>query len=113
MLEGSAALVLPVDNFRGSVGPTQVRTTYGDVQGYVVKEDNARVWQGIPYAAPPVGTLRWTSPSHPEPWTTPKNVTSFKPGCPQVRIVDIFSFSLCPCKDLRSFKNIIIIVIVD
>ncbi len=40
---------------------------------------------GIPYAAPPVGELRWRPPAPPAPWTAPRACTSFGPGCPQPR----------------------------
>ena len=33
-----------------------VNTDYGDVEGY--KTDSARIFYGIPYAQPPVNTLR-------------------------------------------------------
>lgn len=47
--------------------------TEGDVEGY----------KGIPYAAPPVGDLRWRPPQPVEPWTTPRACTAFGPSCPQ------------------------------
>ena len=36
--------------------PIIVHTNYGDIQGY--ETDLARVFNGIPYAQPPVNTLR-------------------------------------------------------
>ncbi len=40
----------------------KVKTDLGYVTGTVVKEagKEIRVYKGIPYAAPPVGDLRWT-----------------------------------------------------
>lgn len=42
------------------------------------------LFQGIPYATPPVGSLRWKSPKPNAPWT-PKTLdgTKFTAGCPQ------------------------------
>lgn len=40
----------------------------GKVQGVAV--DNAIVYRGIPYAAPPVGDLRWREPQPVQPWDT-------------------------------------------
>lgn len=44
-----------------------VTTTQGAVQG--VAEGEMLAWLGIPYAAPPVGDLRWQPPQAPTPWT--------------------------------------------
>ena len=39
---------------------------------------------GIPYAAPPVGELRWMKPEPPEAWEGVKNVTEFGSRCVQI-----------------------------
>lgn len=44
---------------------------------------NYRVFRGVPYAAPPVGPLRFASPQAPQPWTTPFQAFNDAPGCPQ------------------------------
>jgi para-nitrobenzyl esterase len=38
---------------------------------------------GIPYAAPPVGALRWRPPRPARPWPGVRAATSFAPHCPQ------------------------------
>ena len=38
---------------------------------------------GIPYAAPPVGQLRWAPPQPPVPWHGIRLATAFAPHCPQ------------------------------
>ncbi|HLO68820.1 MAG TPA: carboxylesterase family protein [Holophaga sp.] len=40
---------------------------------------------GIPYAAPPVGALRWKAPADPAPWTGLLQTQAFKPRCPQLQ----------------------------
>ncbi len=43
-----------------------VRTKYGLLEG--VREDGCIVFKGVPYAAPPVGKLRWRAPQPPKAW---------------------------------------------
>ena len=38
---------------------TIVETNSGKVEGFVNSEGDIRIFKGIPYAAPPVGDLRW------------------------------------------------------
>jgi para-nitrobenzyl esterase len=54
--------------------PDLVYTDRGPVRG-VVYEDS-RVFQGIPYAAPPVGELRWRPPQPAAPWREPLDATA-------------------------------------
>ena len=44
----------------------------------------ARIFRRVPYAAPPVGALRWQPPRPPTPWG-PRTLqaTTDAPGCPQ------------------------------
>jgi para-nitrobenzyl esterase len=41
------------------------------------------VYLGIPYAAPPIGPLRWRPPQPPARWHGIRTATSFAPHCPQ------------------------------
>lgn len=61
---------------------TLVPTTHGDVEGQL--HDGTREFLGIPYAAPPVGALRFQPPQPPEPWPTPLSATSYPAGCSQL-----------------------------
>jgi len=58
-----------------------VQTTNGPIQGAVV--GNLNEFLGVPYAAPPVGALRWKRPTAPTPWTQTIQTTSFGHFCPQ------------------------------
>jgi para-nitrobenzyl esterase len=62
---------------------TQRTLPSGDVAGFVGTY-GAHVWRGIPYAAPPVGPLRWRAPDPPTPWQGVRKATAFGPRCPQV-----------------------------
>ena len=50
--------------------------------------DNHASWvldvPGVPYAEPPVGSLRFSPPRSPEPWRGVRQSLDFAPVCPQV-----------------------------
>ena len=52
-----------------------VQTKYGKVEG--ISEESIQVFKGIPFAAPPVGNLRWRPPQPPTPWTGVKKCIAF------------------------------------
>ncbi|HYQ56301.1 MAG TPA: carboxylesterase family protein [Draconibacterium sp.] len=61
--------------------PEQVKVEQGIVQGTI--EDGLRVFKGIPFAAPPVGDLRWKAPQPAEKWDGVKMTTEFAPAAYQ------------------------------
>ena len=66
-----AALLLPgICLTEGIVvhGLDVVHTQQGDVSGIPGERYPVTVFKGIPYAAPPVGDLRWAEPQDHEPW---------------------------------------------
>jgi para-nitrobenzyl esterase len=48
-------------------------------------EGTVQVFKGIPYAAPPVGDLRWRAPKPPVPWSGVRDATQFAASCEQPR----------------------------
>jgi len=48
-----------------------------------VAEGPANVFRNIPYAAAPVGALRWAPPQPVKPWSAPRNAAEAGPSCPQ------------------------------
>ncbi len=61
-------------------GPTEiVALRDGDVRGVRTADGAVEVFAGIPYAAPPVGELRWREPADPEPWEGVLEADSFAP----------------------------------
>ena len=74
---GGAAAAPGHDSGHGLV----VRTTGGWVQGTTA--GTAAEYLGIPYAAPPVGPLRWQPPQPAASWPGIRAATSFAPHCPQ------------------------------
>ncbi len=74
-------LAIPQSAQAHNPNPATVRTDSGPVAGTVSADH--RLFQGIPYAAPPVGALRWASPRPPARWSAPRDAS--RPGsiCPQ------------------------------
>jgi len=48
-----------------------------------VSDSGIDVYKGIPYAAPPVGPLRWMPPQSPAKWSGTRDAKSFGAICPQ------------------------------
>jgi para-nitrobenzyl esterase len=59
-----------------------VSITGGQISGRLVPEGGA-TFRGIPYAAPPVGDLRWKEPAPVKPWTGVRDGGEFGRGCVQ------------------------------
>jgi para-nitrobenzyl esterase len=60
------------------------QTRFGPVTG---TDDSAASgtlsWKGVPFAAAPVGELRWQAPADPAHWSAPRAATAFAPACVQ------------------------------
>ena len=60
-----------------TLDPLEVRVSGGLVRG--VSERGIRAWRGIPYAAAPVGALRFRAPAAAPPWPGVRDATEFGP----------------------------------
>ncbi|MET3600811.1 carboxylesterase family protein [Martelella mangrovi] len=60
------------------------QTLYGEVDGAETNDGATLFWRGVPYAAAPVGTLRWKAPEKPAAWTGALDATGDAPLCPQM-----------------------------
>lgn len=69
-------------------GPA-VRTAEGWLRGST--EDGVNRFLGIPYAAPPVGPLRWQPPQPVTPWQGVRKATSYGKLCAQVTTLGVFA----------------------
>ncbi len=65
----------------GASGPVAA-TANGAVRG--LANGTVNEFLGIPYAAPPVGALRWQPPQPAASWSGVRDATQFAPHCPQV-----------------------------
>ena len=63
-----------------------VKTANGLVSGDTIGDTSkpVRIFRGIPYAAPPIGNLRWRPPQPPANWQGVREATKFTPWCTQV-----------------------------
>jgi para-nitrobenzyl esterase len=68
----------------------RVNTAYGALQGYLSNDRTTMIWQGVPYAKPPVDDfvnqvyLRWKAPQAPEPWQGIRDATKPALKCTQL-----------------------------
>lgn len=61
-----------------------VKTQHGKLQGDVLDTDSGlTVYRGIPFAAAPVGELRWKAPQPVAKWSGARDATEFGAICPQ------------------------------
>ena len=68
-----------------TVRPPTVRIPAGELEGIQFGESPSEaVFAGIPYAAPPVGDLRWRQPQPPQKWTGVRQAKEFGSVCPQL-----------------------------
>ncbi|CAH0723018.1 unnamed protein product, partial [Brenthis ino] len=66
-----------------------VRTKYGDIRGFIITPESrflepVEVFRGVPYASPPIGSLRFMPPVSGAQWSGVKIAEEFSPVCPQV-----------------------------
>jgi para-nitrobenzyl esterase len=59
----------------------QVRMQAGDVRGSQRDARGVLAFKGMPYAAPPVGPLRWRAPQPPTPWNGVRDASTFGAAC--------------------------------
>jgi para-nitrobenzyl esterase len=65
----------------GEAAAQTVRTEAGAIAG--VTTDGVSAWKGVPFAAPPVGPLRWRPPQAAAPWVGVRPADRAGPACPQ------------------------------
>jgi para-nitrobenzyl esterase len=80
----SGSRVITRQLFGAYSAPGVARSTrFGSVTGTTDSTNGANAWLGIPYAAPPVGALRWAAPTDPAPWSGALEAKQFAGACMQ------------------------------
>ena len=64
------------------------RVPGGLVSGVPGRAASISVFKGMPFAAPPVGELRWQAPQPPTPWTGVRKADDFGPSCIQTIVTE-------------------------
>src|SRR6266568_3715439 len=63
--------------------PQPVKISTGLLSGVAGSDPSISVFKGIPFAAPPVGDLRWRAPQPAVPWTGVRKSAEFGNSCVQ------------------------------
>jgi para-nitrobenzyl esterase len=72
--------------------PLTVKTAQGKVQGKTINDGKVRAYLGLPYAAPPVGDLRWKAPEPAAKWSGTRDATKYATHCAQNHVFDDMVF---------------------
>jgi para-nitrobenzyl esterase len=86
MLAAATSLALVLCSAIACADDTQVAMSGGTVLG--ISADGAIAFKGIPYAAPPIGDLRWRAPQPVEPWQGVRDATAPGHDCMQIPFDD-------------------------
>jgi len=66
-----------------AANPLQVATDKGKVEGTLTADQKVRTFKGVPFAAPPVGDLRWQPPQPAAKWKGVRSAKEFGSHCLQ------------------------------
>ena len=80
-----AALLLSLAPAASSIAAPLVKSAPGSLRGKLINNGRVQAFLGIPYAAPPIGALRWKAPQPPAHWRGVRDATRFGAHCYQTR----------------------------
>jgi para-nitrobenzyl esterase len=85
-----------------------VRVEQGLLSGSAGKNPEVRVYRGIPFAAPPVGDLRWKAPQPPASWQGVREAKEFRNACWQTQYpaASIYQAKLPPLSEDCLYLNV-------
>lgn len=72
--------------------PLVTKTKDGKLHGKAINEGKVRAWLGVPYAAAPVGDLRWKAPQPVAKWSGERDATKYGAHCAQNHVFDDMVF---------------------
>ncbi len=77
---------------RAAADPLKVKTEQGRVHGKLINGGKVQEFLGIPYAAPPMGDLRWKAPQRSAHWKGMRDATMYGAHCAQNHVFDDMMF---------------------
>jgi para-nitrobenzyl esterase len=84
-------------------GDPLIQTRPGPVRGVAGKAETW-VWKAIPFAKPPVGSLRWKAPRDPDPWTAPRERSVYCAPCAQYFFIGTQTYGSEDCLYLNVWR---------
>src|SRR6516164_4246770 len=82
-LVAAGLLLTGICDARAESGGTTVKLDSGPIVGKFELNTEVRAFLGVPFAAPPVGPLRWRLPQPVASWQAPRAATSYGAQCMQ------------------------------
>jgi para-nitrobenzyl esterase len=70
----------------GVLAADRVKVASGTLEGTVNIDSTVRIFRGVPFAAPPVGNLRWQPPQPIQPWSGVRKADEFGAHCVQGKV---------------------------
>ncbi len=93
-------LILVVSSLSASAATDEVTVEQGKFQGTSNSDRSVRIFKGIPFAAPPIGDLRWKAPQPAPSFAGVRQADKFGPACLQTNVFgDIYFRDAQPSED--------------
>jgi para-nitrobenzyl esterase len=88
-LLAAASLAFPAPRPQDTMAdPKPIRTASGLVAGVPGRHAALTVFKGLPFAAPPIGPLRWRAPTPPPSWQGVRKADAFSANCIQTIVTE-------------------------
>ena len=84
LLEALLLVIVPATSPLALAQSPTTSTESGAISG--IRESGLYIYKGVPFAAPPVGDLRWRPPAPVTPWTGTRKAEAFAPACMQTGV---------------------------
>ncbi len=88
----SIAFLLAASSPGRAAAPDRVKVANGLLEGTGLQPSGVRMFKGIPFAAPPVGGLRWKAPQPVKSWDGVRAAVEFGPRCMQLPLFGDMNF---------------------